>query len=293
LKTGTGATAWTYLNRVFTMPAGFPNVELRHRFTTAAPASGSVYLDNVFFRPLPAMTDVRWSDLVALGSTWKYSVNAPSANWFAPDFSDASWGSGVAKLGAGTGPQNIRTAIAEKKPAYYFRKQFVVANTNLEEFILAAMCTDDYASVIYPMRLWLNGTEVPGPIEAVSGEGNIVKYFDLTPFGNFLRSGTNTVAVMLQNTWQPDWDNVAFDVALKGIVGTPAGSTARFVSITRGTSLVALTMNGPANSSWRLESTGDFKTWNFVQTVAFDANGNASADVGPNGSAQLYRLRLQ
>jgi hypothetical protein len=288
LRAGTGATGWTYLNRVFEMPPGFPNVELRHRFTTSAPATGSVFLDNVFFRALPAMTDSRWNDLLAFGSTWKYSVNAPAANWFATEFPDATWTSGIAKFGAGSGPQNIRTAIAEKKPAYYFRKQFAIANPNVDEFILAATCTDDYASVIYPMRLWLNGTEVPGPIEAVSGEGNLVKYFDLTPFANSLRAGTNSVAVMLQNTWQPDWDNVAFDLALKTIPATSA--VARFVSTTRGAT-VGLTMSGPANSVWRLETSDDLKAWGYAQTVTFDAGGNASVNDASSTNARFYRLR--
>src|SRR5688500_160850 len=46
LKVGANAASpWMYLNRVFNMPAGFPNVELRHRFKVAGQASGSVFLD--------------------------------------------------------------------------------------------------------------------------------------------------------------------------------------------------------------------------------------------------------
>ena len=54
LQPGTSEKPWTYLNRVFVMPAGFPNVELRHRYSTPAPVSGSVFLDDLFLRPLPA-----------------------------------------------------------------------------------------------------------------------------------------------------------------------------------------------------------------------------------------------
>ena len=58
-KPGTGPTAWSYVNRTFQMPAGIPNVELFHTFTISAPGSGMLYLDNIFFRPLPAPSATR------------------------------------------------------------------------------------------------------------------------------------------------------------------------------------------------------------------------------------------
>ena len=54
-------------------------------------------------------------------------------------------------------------------------------------------------------------------IDAVSGEGNVVKYYDLTPFIPLIKPGQNVIAVMLQNTWQPTWDNIAFDLSLRAI----------------------------------------------------------------------------
>ena len=45
----------------------------------------------------------------------------------------------------------------------------------------------------------------------------MVKYFDLTPFIPMINQGTNVIAIMLQNTWQPTWDNIAFDIALRAI----------------------------------------------------------------------------
>ncbi|MGV3771584.1 MAG: hypothetical protein ACO1QB_01695, partial [Verrucomicrobiales bacterium] len=44
------SSEWAYLNRVFHLPAGFPNLELRHRYKVAEPLSGSVFLDDLFFR---------------------------------------------------------------------------------------------------------------------------------------------------------------------------------------------------------------------------------------------------
>ena len=54
-------------------------------------------------------------------------------------------------------------------------------------------------------------------IDAVSGEGNVLKYYDLTPFIPLVKPGENMIAVMLQNTWQPTWDNIAFDLALRAV----------------------------------------------------------------------------
>lgn len=179
LKLGTTGAPWTYLNRVFTMPAGFPNVELRHRFTVQGSASGSVFLDNIFFVSLPPENDPRWVEFLAFNQTWRYSIETPPSNWFSPVFNDSAWSSGTAKFGAGSGPQNIRTSIAPKKPAYYFRRTFTPTSANLSMFLLAATCTDDYGGTVYPMRVWLNGTEIiTSGIQPVTGEGNEVKYFD-------------------------------------------------------------------------------------------------------------------
>src|ERR1043166_8681857 len=64
LVPGTSATPWTYLNRVFSMPVGFPNVELRHRFSSDHNfgVNGSLLLDNLFFRALPSPADARWTN---------------------------------------------------------------------------------------------------------------------------------------------------------------------------------------------------------------------------------------
>jgi hypothetical protein len=217
LKAGVTATPWTYLNRVFQVPAGFPNVQLRHRYRAEAPLTGSIFIDDVFWRALPAPDSGEWEDWIAFGSTWRYFAAQPPADWFKPEFNDTSWLEARAKFGQGGGPANIVTALPKNLPAYYFRKVFI-APPGAREFLLAATCTDDYASRTYPLRIWLNGSElVTGGIDAVSGDGNIVKYFDLAPFLSKIKSGPNVVAVMLQNTWQSTWDNVAFDISLRAI----------------------------------------------------------------------------
>src|SRR5258706_3401646 len=129
---GTAPTDWTYVNRTFQMPAGFPNIELAHSYTIAAPGSGSIFLDNIFFRQIPAPGATNWTSLVSFGSSWRYSSNTPPANWFSSGFDDSSWPIGAAKFGAGSGPTNIVTHVAQLRPAYYFRKKFNLTSTEVE-----------------------------------------------------------------------------------------------------------------------------------------------------------------
>ncbi len=215
LAIGPTATPWTYLNRVFTMPVGFPNVELRHRFQSASPASGSIYLDNIFFRALPPLSDSHWNVLLPFRSPWRYFNSTPAASWFTTNFADTVWPIGAAKFGAGSGPTNIATPLPAFKPSYYFRTTFTLCDIDFEELLLEANCTDDFAGTTYPLRLWINGLEIiTSGINAVSSDGNETKYFDLTPFQNLLTVGTNTIAVQLNNAWATTWDNVSFDVSL-------------------------------------------------------------------------------
>src|SRR5581483_2620862 len=114
LIAGTSATGWAYENRTFVLPAGFPNLELRHRYTINNPGSGSIYIDNMFLRALPDPNSASWVEVVLFGSKWRYSIlQPPPANWFSPAFNDSSWPQGTAKLGAGSGPQNIVTTLPQ------------------------------------------------------------------------------------------------------------------------------------------------------------------------------------
>jgi len=213
---GTEPTDWTYINRTFKLPLGFPNIELGHSYSITAPGSGSVYIDNVFFRQIPAPTATNWTTLVPFGSIWRYFTNTPPPNWFASNFDDSGWLVGTAKFGAGSGPTNIVTRVPQYCAAYYFRKQFTLASADLEELLLSATCTDDSGSAPYPIHVFLNGSEINSRIETVTAQGNETRYFDLIPFASLLQSGTNTIAVLVSNYWST-WDDVAFDVSLKAI----------------------------------------------------------------------------
>ncbi len=291
------ASGWKYLNRVFEMPAGFPNAQLRHRFTVQGRGTGSVFLDNVFFRPLPGVNDPSWQVAIPFGATWQWTADAPAdGSWSAGG--PVNWPSAPAKFGAGSGPQGIRTAVPGRRAAYYFRRSFSLATTNLAEILMSATCTDDYGGTVHPMRLFLNGQELEtGPVEAVSGEGNVVKHYDLAAFREQFRQGTNWLGVILQNAWAADWDNVAFDVAMK-VVANPPGAP-RFVEVVRlvdGT--VRIGVEGTGGSRWRLESSDDLKTWSLVEEMVLGNDANTVADHGQNGRphpagvpARYYRLR--
>ena len=69
--------------------------------------------------------------------------------------------------------------------------------------------------MIYPIEVWINGSSVESSgIEIVTGTGDEVQYFDLTPFAPLFNPGhSNVIAVVVNNVWQPSWDNVAFDLS--------------------------------------------------------------------------------
>jgi hypothetical protein len=296
-KAGTAPTSWTFVNRTFQLPAGFFNVELGHGFSLSARGSGSIFMDNVFFRQIPSPTATNWISWVPFGSTWRYHTTTPPTNWSSFDFNDAVWASGTAKFGAGSGPTNTSTRLPQQCPAYYFRKKFVADSAALEELLLSATCTDDSAAATYPIRLFLNGTEVKASIETVTGQGNEVRYFDLTPFAYLVHSGTNSIAVQVGNYWS-SWDDVAFDVSLKAVLASaPKPRLTVCNNLPGGMQLLAET---PVGTVWQIQSSDSILSpnWRFVQSFTNrDGSVQTFRDNGQNGrgtpaeiSARFYRL---
>ena len=262
-KAGTTPGQWTYANQMFVMPNGFPNIELRHRYTISAPGSGSLFIDNVFFRPIPSLGSTNWVTAIPFRGNWRFSVTTPPANWHRPDFDDTLWPVGQAKFGAGGGPLNVTTPLPISKPAYYFRKRFTI-NSPPEEFLLSATCTDAYGGVVYPLRVFLNGAELKtSGIEAVTGQGNEVRHYDLHPFIPLLNPGANTIAVILNNAVTAGWDDIAFDLSLKTI---PARTVATGLTITRQPSGIVLQASTP-RGIWKVESCDApaLNTWRLLQ----------------------------
>jgi hypothetical protein len=297
LALGTNATDWTYVNRTFQLPTGFPNVELGHSYTINAPGSGSLFIDNVFFRQIPAPSATNWTAWIPFGTTWRFATNTPPSNWFTPAFDDSAWTLGTAKFGAGSGPTNIVTRLAQLCPAYYFRKKFVVPSADIEEFLVSATCTDVSATSLYPLRLFLNGSEVQSTLDIVTGQGNEVRYFDLTPFASLIHQGTNTIAALVGNWWS-DYDDVAFDLRLQAVPYHPA--TPRLNLQGAGLGGTFLAADTPQATIWQLQSCDalDTANWQLVQTFTnFGGGVQVIADTGQNGRpppagvrARFYRL---
>jgi hypothetical protein len=294
---GTTATDWTYANRTFVMPAGFPNIELTHRYSINTPGSGRICMDNVFFRALPSPGATNWTSLIPFGGDWRYSTVTPPGNWYLADFNDLIWPSGTAKFGAGSGPTNILTLLPPLQAKYYFRRTFMAPAGSVEELLLSATCTEPDK----PMEIYLNGVRLPTTgVDAVTSQGNEVQYYDLAPFIGLLRPGTNTIAVALHNSWS-SWDDVAFDLSLKAITYQPL--QARFISIDRSPSVpgkIDLGVSTPADSIWRIESCDNIAApyWQFVETITNNSGASLFvSDTGQNGrpsprsvSNRLYRM---
>jgi hypothetical protein len=194
--------------------------------------------------------------------------------------------------------------LPPKKPGYHFRRTLVLPPGSPEELLLSATCTEGGR----PLNVYLNGVKLPtSGIEAVSDQGNVVKYFDLAPFIDLLHPGTNLIAIQVTNTWQPSWDDVAFDVSLKAVFGEPKTEAHLDIQADRGIDLpsaasiplINLSISIPPQSIWRVESADSLSgPWQFM-----DAITNVSPvpiqlrDVGQNGrlppsstSARFYRL---
>lgn len=297
---GTNATDWVYANRAFILPAGFDNLEFWHAYSIASPGSGSIFIDNVFLRPLADPASPQWNEVLPFGAQWRYWMLPAPANWSDPAFDDSLWPQGHAKFGAGGGPQNIQTLLIPFQPTYYFRKTFVVPGTNLEEFLLSATCTESQNPP--SMQIYLNGRLIPATdIGAVSAQGNQVLYFDLAPFIGYLQPGTNLIAAVLNNTPGLDYDDVAFDMDLKVMAGAAAGKSPRILSAQPDATGVTLLLQVPASSIWTVQSSDNPSSpqnWRLVQNISNVITTPLSIrDTGQNGrpppqtvSARFYRI---
>jgi len=294
---GSAPVDWSYVNRTFQLPAGFPNIELRHRYTVNGVGSGSVFLDNVFFRQIPDPVATNWSTLIPFGASWRYSTNPPPSNWVAADFDSTGWPVGNAKFGAGSGPTNIATRIPQFLAHYYFRKDFLVSSTNLEELLLSATCTDVDVFRLYPLQLFLNGKAVPATIDTVTMQGNEIRYFDLVPYVSLLKPGINSIAVELGNTWS-DYDDIAFDLSLKAVLYSP--TTSRLILNYSNSFSPSLTAETGPGSIWEIQSSDAMSSngWELFQTFTNSTGGPQTfIDQGQNNrlppgtvSNRFYRL---
>ena len=128
-------------------------------------------------------------ELIPSGSVWRYLDSGvdQGAGWIQPSFIDAGWSNGPAKFGFNNnGNSSIATVLsygsdsANKYPAYYFRRSFVVPALNGMTNLLLEVQRDD------GVALYLNGVDL---------------YRDNLPTGALAYSQLATNASDQGNTW--------------------------------------------------------------------------------------------
>ncbi|KAA1379738.1 delta-60 repeat domain-containing protein [Aeromicrobium fastidiosum] len=176
----------------------------------------------------PAGAPVTTVPLVAAGSTWSYlvdkSVTVPS-DWTARTFDAASWRTGSAALGWGTGAiaTNVDVPAGSTRPlTSYFRRQFTAQDVgSLTRLTLTTRADDGIA-------VYVNGTEV-GRSNLPSGALTPTTYAGSAPSTatalaspvtftvppSLLVDGTNTVAVEVHSNYRLT-PSMSMDLALSG-----------------------------------------------------------------------------
>ena len=158
-------------------------------FSSLAIADGRFINTNDFFKYFKGTTEAA----------------SPIFAWTEIDFNDSGWSSGEGPFGYGSGAHEsatCNTILDDMQNSYltvYFRKEFVVSDTNIIENLLLNLRYDD-GIIIY-----INGTEVsslntPNPpyynsMAPVNHEAENIESYTLFNPQNYLVQGTNVIAV--------------------------------------------------------------------------------------------------
>ncbi len=170
--------------------------------------------------------------VVPTGAVWRYLDTGVDQGvaWRGNNFNDASWKSGSAQLGYGTGHESTTVSYGpnanNKYPTTYFRRAFFIPDASLVESLSARLLRNDGAVV------YLNGAEVwrdNMPAGAVSYATLAATPVDGSVDTNLitcalnsqsLLSGTNIVAVEIHQASAAGPD-IAFDLELTGVAAVP------------------------------------------------------------------------
>jgi hypothetical protein len=133
-------------------------------------------------------------------------------------------------------------------------------------------------------------------LDIVTGQGNELRFFDLTPFSYFLKPGTNSIAVLLRNTWS-DYDDIAFDLRLQAIT-RPRPTAVRFSVQCPAPNSSVLSAETPAGTIWQIQSSEDISDrWQwlhaFTNSAGLPQSFRDTRDGGTPSSgspARFYRL---
>jgi hypothetical protein len=165
--------------------------------------------------------------LAPAGATWRFldSGVAPAADWTAPGFNDAAWGSGPAQLGYGDGDEATLVGFGgvatNKHITTWFRHTFTAAEPAALTNLTLRLLRDDGALV------YLNGQEVfrsnlpagavsPTTLASATVDGaNESAWFTQDVNPALLVAGPNVLAVEIHQANRTSSD-ISFDLSLEG-----------------------------------------------------------------------------
>ena len=121
-------------------------------------------------------------------ATWRYTMQAPLADWVKPNFNDSGWEIGSAPFGAGKDYPTVRTAWRTKQ--IWMRRVFELPADKLTRVSIRAN-HDDFASI------FINGIEA----RTMKGwsENRYRNVLISLPAAKSLKPGLNTIAVTCTN----------------------------------------------------------------------------------------------
>lgn len=183
------------------------------------------------FRYAEAKLGLKVLMLIPKESQWRYrdAAEAPPKDWAAPEFDDAAWPSGQARLGYG---DPVKTTLTfgqdkENKPlAVYFRTTFDLADLKSVTTLHVGVQRDD-GCVVY-----LNGEEIlrqnmaEGDVDHMTRARSTIdndpemEYFPAVLPTEGLRPGKNVLAVEVHQV-SPSSSDVTFDLELRANLPNP------------------------------------------------------------------------
>ncbi|MBI9019078.1 MAG: lamin tail domain-containing protein [Phycisphaerae bacterium] len=170
--------------------------------------------------------------LIHAGAQWKYLDDGSDQGqgWFAVDYNDEFWQSGLAELGYGDTQiteigyidTDTEKSGIQKNAASYFRKHFNVADVGALSYLSLKVKMDDGAIV------YINGQEIGRhnmPVDDLTYQswalGNIADEDEFYPIGgqilpDVLVEGDNVIAVAIHQ-FKDSSSDVSFDLELKAV----------------------------------------------------------------------------
>jgi CubicO group peptidase (beta-lactamase class C family) len=196
-------------------------------FTTGATVDNRAAMDEYF--PLPTAYVMTPGDVGA--ATWRYTFTAPSSTWTSPSFKDSAWSEGNAGFGAFNDAPGDDVKTSWTTSDIWMRRTFTLAKSDLPKVVLWARWNDS-------MEVYINGilasaadeTAIYGPNgDPIQGWTNIYCYYGISDAARAgLKSGTNTIAVHVNNTTNNGYidvglaDNPMYKLPMTGWDKTPA-----------------------------------------------------------------------